>query len=135
MGFAAAEKGGFIRELLSNYAHKSYVYEMDLMGWTDGSNPTQTNFPWVWASGAKGVRGLEEIDSSYKMAFYAADVDGKRLADSLEDVTNRYRQLKAKMSSRNYNNSYFFYSPACPGSLERMDTLLNKRAGNLSFVD
>ena len=135
MGFSAAEKEGFIQELLSKYAHKSYVYEMDLMGWTDGTNKIQTNFPWCWASGAEGVRGLEEIDPSYKMAFYAADVGGERVADSLEDVTDRYRQLKAKMSSRNYNNSYFFYSPADPGSLQRMDTLLNKRAGNLSFVD
>lgn len=51
-----------------------------------------------WASGAKGVGGLEEVDSSCRMAVYAADLEGKRVEDSLEDVTNRYRQLKAEVS-------------------------------------
>lgn len=129
MGFAAAKANQFAGPLLSHYKHKYYVYEMDLMGWTDGTNPVQTKTPWVWGE------QLQQIDPSYHQAFYAAMVGGDHIAAQLQDVTNRYLGLQAKMTSRGYKDSYFFYSPPSPEVLNNMNAILNGKVGDKSLIE
>ena len=129
MGFAAAQSGGYSKTLLSRFAVKSYVYEADLMAWTDGSNPTQTNSPWCWG------QWLEEADPSFKQAFFAPWVAGDRIANLLQDVTNRYIDITNRMKSHNYVNTYFFYSPPSPESISVADSLLNGRVNGMPYIE
>jgi hypothetical protein len=128
MGFAAARDGNFANTLLSRYQVKQYVYEADLMAWTDGTNPVQTNSPWCWG------QWLEQIDSSYKQSFFAPWVAGDRIANSLQDVTNRYIDLNNRMSSKGYTNTFFFYAPPSPESIQVADNLLHGRVNGKPYI-
>jgi hypothetical protein len=48
MCFFDGRDKGWLRRLLNQVAFKEWVYESDLLAWTDGSNPVQTNTPWCW---------------------------------------------------------------------------------------
>ena len=108
MGFAAAKSGGYIKDLLSKFHVKSYVYEADLMAWTDGTNPTQTNSPWCWGD------NLQQIDPSFKQAFFAPWVNAEKIANELQDITNRYIDISNRMKSHGLDDTYFFYAPPSP---------------------
>lgn len=45
MGVGAAMDGNYLPALLSRFGVKKFFYEQDLLAWSDGSNPTQTNTP------------------------------------------------------------------------------------------
>jgi hypothetical protein len=128
MGFSAARDHGFAQKLLGLYAIKRYVYEADLLAWTDGSNPTQTNSPWCWG------KWLEDIDPSYQQAFFAPWVAGDRIANLLQDTTNRYIDLNTRMSSHGYKNTFFFYSPPSPESIGVANNLLNGRVNGIPYI-
>jgi len=128
MGFDAARQKGFAKQLLSRFGVKRYVYEADLMAWTDGTNPTQTNSPWCWG------QWLEQIDSSYQQAFFAPWVAGDLIANKLQDVTNRYIDVSNKMKSKGYSNTYFFYAPPSPEAISVVDFLLNGRVDGVPYV-
>jgi hypothetical protein len=128
MGFDAARQQGYAKTLLSRYGVKSYVYEADLLGWSDGTNPVQTNSPWCWG------QWLEQIDPTYKQAFMAPWVAGDRIANVLQDTTNRYIDITNRMRSQGYQNVYFFYAPPSPEAISVADGLLNGRVNNVPYI-
>jgi len=128
MGFSAAKDHGFANKLLSRFGVKQYVYEADLMAWTDGSNPVQTNSPWCWGE------WLEQIDPAYKQSFFAPWVAGDRIANQLQDTTNRYIDISNRMKSKGYQNTYFFYAPPSPEAIGVADALLNGRVNGVPYV-
>lgn len=125
MGVGVAKDGGWLPQLLSRFGKKRFVYEMDLLAWSDGTNPLQTNTPSCWAD------WIRQADPSFQCDFYCPWVAGDRLADQLDDTRNRYAQIRGKMDAAGYpGKGYFFYAPPCPESISRADELLaSKREG------
>ena len=129
MGFAAANQGGYLLSLLKQYGVKEYIYEADLMAWTDGTNPVQTNTPWVWGS------MLEQMYPTMKQRFFAPWVNAQRLAQDLDDTVNRYAILVNKMKSVGKQNTFVFYAPPSPEGLEFADVLLNNRRDGITYLE
>lgn len=130
MGMAVAKDGGWLPLLLSRFGVKKFVYEQDLLAWSDGTNPLQTNTPQCWAD------WLRQADPAFQCEFYAPWVAGDRLANLLDDTTNRYAQIRQRMDAAGYaNRGYFFYAPPCPESILSADTLLNARRNGLCHVE
>lgn len=129
MGFDAARKGGYINILLSRYKIKSYVYEADLIAWTNGVNHLQTTQPWIWGT------FLEKIDPSYQQACIVPNVGGDRIALNLQDTLERYQTIQNKMLMKGYPNTFLFYSPPSPASIKYQDILLNGRIDNLPYIE
>ena len=120
MGLVDSMNRGHLPTLLSRFGKKTFVYEMDLLAWSDGTNPLQTNTPQVWAD------VVRQNNPSFQCEFYAPWVAGDRLANLLDDTTNRFIQIRQKMDATGYpNKGYFFYAPPCPESIMNADTLLN----------
>lgn len=131
MGMAEIMNRGQLPTLLSRFGKKSFAYEMDLLAWSDGTNPLQTNTPQVWGD------WLRQNNSSFQCEFYAPWVAGDRLANLLDDTTNRFIQIRQKMDVTGYpNRGYFFYAPPCPESIMNADTLLNAtKNGGMPYVE
>lgn len=130
MGVAVAKDGGWLPQLLSRFGKKEFAYEMDLLAWSDGTNPIQTNTPSCWGD------WIQQADASFQCAFYAPWVAGDRLANQLDDTRNRYAQIRGKMDASGYaNNGYFFYAPPCPESIANADALLNSKREGVCYVE
>lgn len=130
MGFDAIRSS--LPRFLSLFGTDTFAYEMDLNGWSDGSNPVQTNTPSFWAD------QLKAIDPSFECAFYAPWVYGDALVTSTADVVDKYTQIRTRMDAAGYaNKGFFFYSPPCPQSIANVDALLSATGGGggKSFVE
>lgn len=130
MGLFDALNGGWLPELLSRFAVKSFVYEMDLQGWSDGSNPVQTATPSVWGD------ALRQSDPAFECQLYAPWVAGDKLADALDDTTAKYAQICARMDAAGYaSKGYFFYAPPSPESIANADALLTAQRNGACYVE
>ena len=130
MGVGAAKDAGYLPMLLSRFGVKRFVYEMDLLAWSDGSNPVQTNDPACWAT------WIREADPSMQCAFYAPWVEGNRLVDATDDTVNRYAQIRGKMDASGYaGKGFFFTAPPSPASIMAMDRLLTAKRNGVPIVE
>ena len=131
MGLIDSVNRGQLPTLLSRFGKKSFVYEMDLLAWSDGTNPLQTNTPQIWAD------VVRQNNPAFQCEFYAPWVAGDRLANLLDDTTNRFIQIRQKMDATGYTNrGYFFYAPPCPESIVNADTLLTAtKNGGMPYVE
>ena len=112
MGVGAAKDAGYLPMLLSRFGVKQFVYEMDLLAWSDGTNPVQTNTPECWAT------WIREADPSMQCLLYAPWVEGNRVVDATDDTVNRYAQIRGKMDATGYaGKGYFFTAPPSPASI------------------
>lgn len=130
MGMAVAKDGNWLGTLLSNFGVRRFVYEMDAMAWSDGTNPVQTNTPSCWAD------WLRAIAPDFQCEFYAPWIEGERLANMLDDTCARYRQIRLKMDAAGYaGKGYFFYAPPCPSSIANADSLLKTTRDGMSHIE
>ena len=131
MGLIDSMNRGQLPTLLSRFGKKSFVYEMDLLAWSDGTNPLQTNTPQIWAD------VVRQNDPAFQCEFYAPWVAGDRLANLLDDTTNRFIQIRQKMDVSGYpNKGFFFYAPPCPESIMNAYTLLTAtKNGGMPYVE
>jgi hypothetical protein len=130
MGVGAAKDAGYLPMLLSRFGVKKFVYEMDLLAWSDGTNPIQTNDPACWAT------WIREADPSFQCSFYAPWVEGNRVVDVTDDTVNRYAQIRGKMDATGYpGKGYFFTAPPSPDSIMAMDRLLSVKRNGMPIVE
>ena len=130
MGMAVARDQGWLPTLLSRFGKKRFVYEQDLLAWSDGTNPTQTTTPSCWGD------WLKQSNPAFECEFYCPWVAGDRLAKFLDDTTNRYIAIRERMDRAGYaSKGYFFYAPPCPESIVNADTLLGARKNGMSYVE
>jgi hypothetical protein len=130
MSVGVAKDGGWLPTLLSRFGKKEFAYEMDLLAWSDGTNPIQTSQPSFWGD------LVIQADPSYVCRFYCPWVAGDRLANQLDDTRNRYAQIRGKMDAAGYRGKgYFFYAPPCPESIMNADALLNNRREGMCYVE
>jgi hypothetical protein len=130
MGVGAAKDAGYLPMLLSRFGVKKFVYEMDLLAWSDGTNPIQTNSPECWAT------WIREADPSMQCDFYAPWVEGDRVVVATDDTVNRYAQIRGKMDAAGYpGKGYFFTAPPSPASIMAMDRLLTAKRNGMPIVE
>lgn len=123
MGVGQYLMNGTLRQYLSRFALKRFVYEMDLLAWSDGSNPTQTNTPSCWGD------WIMEADPAFACEFYAPWVDGDLLATNTELCTRLYAQIRTRMDAqpRYRGLGAFFTAPPSPMSIRHVDALIQGR--------
>ena len=130
MGVSVAKNGNYLPALLARFGVKKFVYEADLLAWSDGTNPLQTNTPSCWAD------WIRQADPSFQCEFYAPWVEGNRVVDLTDDTVNRYAQIRGKMDAAGYGGKgYFFTAPPSPDSIGAMDRLLSATRNGLPIVE
>jgi hypothetical protein len=105
MGLDSARQVGVLPKVLSKFSQQVFAYEQDLNGWTDGSNLSQTNQPWVWSDVLQQNGG-----SGRRCGLAAPWVHSADIANPQQAIA-KYKPLFDKMRSNGCTNLWVFWAP------------------------
>lgn len=118
MGLGAAMGANNLPAVLSKFTTKYYAYETDLLAWTDGSNPTQTNTPGVWGDFLNAAAG------GWKCAAFCAWAKSGDMANPSSAIP-KYKALFDKVRAWGCQQCWIFWSP--PSEPQYNSTVLRNK--------